>query len=379
MNSEHMNKSVMEQPTPGQVWRDMKAQKRLYFKVLGVTFAVAALVTLSLPNYYRCTVMLAPEISAGKNSGSLASLASSFGVNLGNNSAGMDAIMPTLYPDLMNSVTFKTSLFPVLVQREDIDSSMTYYDYLLNHQRRPWWSAAAEALLSLLPKEEESGKVDPFRLTNEQAGVIEVMNKKVACDVDNKTLVITINVTDQDPLVAASMADSVQVHLQEFITDYRTRKARIDLAYNQKLYAEARSRYEKARMAYAAYADSYRNDLFERTRSERTKLENEMSLQYQAYSRVAAQLQLAEAKVQEETPAFTTLQPATVPVRKAGPKRSMICLAFLFLAFVVTTVYVLKKTGTLTALIASLRRNSSHSDAFEDEEYYILSKYPPHP
>ena len=47
-------------------------------------------------------------------------------------------------------------------------------------------------------------------------------------------------------------------------------------------------------------------------------LENEMQLQYKAYNTASAQLLAAEAKVQQETPAFTTLQSATVPVKKAG-------------------------------------------------------------
>ena len=86
--------------------------------------------------------------------------------------------------------------------------------------------------------------------------IVEAMGSKVVCDVDAKTMVITIDVTDQDPLIAATMADSVQVRLQHFITDYRTRKARIDLAYSQKLYPEAKQRYEKARLKSASYNDA---------------------------------------------------------------------------------------------------------------------------
>jgi hypothetical protein len=62
---------------------------------------------------------------------------------------------------------------------------------------------------------------------------------------------------------------------------------------------------------------------------------------------------LAEAKVQEETPAFTTLQPATVPILKDGPKRSRICLIFLFLAFLATTAYALHKEGDLIPLFTA--------------------------
>ena len=276
-------------------------------------------------------------------------------VNLNTNS-GADALFPTLYPDLMNSVSFRASLFPVKVRREDDSTAahvMTYYDYLKDEQKAPWWSAAKKAVFgaitSLFTSEKPDGKkdVNAFQLTKEQTKIVEAIEKKVVCDVDKKTMVITINVTDQDPLICATMADSVQARLQDFITDYRTKKARVDLAFNQKLYAEAKARYEKARKEYAGRADANRNVLFQAARSEIAKYENEMNIQYQAYSQVAAQLRLAEAKVQEDTPAFTTLQPATVPIKKAGPKRAQTCLIFLFLAFLATTVYIIHREGHL--------------------------------
>ena len=373
MNNEQTT-TPQEKPTLGQLWQDIKKHKKLYYKVLSITFIVSAIITLSIPNYYKCTVMLAPEIPGGnKGTSGLASLASSFGVNLGGASAGADAIMPNLYPDLMNSVAFRASLFPVKVQQEDGDTAMTYYDYLENYQRLPWWAAGMKAagnglssvIGSLIGSEKEtSDKVNPFRLTKEQMKIVEKMEKKVVCDVDNKTFVITIDVTDQDPLIAATLADSVQTRLQDFITDYRTRKARVDLAYNQKLFKEAQERYEKARLKSAAYSDANRHAIFAEKQSEQTKLENELQLQYRAYSQIAAQLQLAEAKVQEETPAFTILQPATVPIKKAGPKRLKTCLSFLLLAFVVVTIYILKKEKVLVELF-DVKRNNIDGDDLE--------------
>lgn len=361
-----------EKPTLGQLWQDIKKHKKLYYKVLGITFIVSAIIMLSIPNYYKCTVMLAPEIPGGnKGTSGLASLASSFGVNLGGVSAGADAIMPNLYPDLMNSVAFRASLFPVKVQQEDGDTVMTYYDYLENHQRMPWWSAGmkvvgngiSSVISSVFGNEEEtSDKVNPFRLTKEQMKIVEMMQTKVVCDVDKKTFVITIDVTDQDPLVAATLADSVQVRLQDFITDYRTRKARVDLAYNQKLFKEAQERYETARLKSAAYSDANRHAIFADKQSERTKLENEMQLQFRAYSQVSAQLQLAEAKVQEDTPAFTTLQPATVPVKKTGPKRVFIVFVLLVFALFATTVRVFHKEGHLSSLLIPTSNKNDYDE-----------------
>ena len=338
----------------GKIFKDLLKHKKLYYKVLPAAFIIAAIYALSLPNYYNCTVKLAPELGgSAKAGGGLAGLASSFGISLGGAQQGADAINPTLYPDLMNSVDFKTSLFPITVTRMEDKKNFTYYDYLMKEQKAPWWSKAKASLFKLFSDSEpvEASKVDPFELTIEQTNIVKAIDQNVICDVDKKTFVITIDVTDQDPLICATLADSVKTRLQNFITDYRTSKARVDLEYNKKLFGEAKVRYEEARDRYVAYADSHRNVSSQTAQTKESDLQNEMQMQQQIYQQVVAQLHQAEMKVQQETPAFTTLQSATVPVRKAGPKRAQMCLVFLFLAFLGTTAYILHKEDDLKPLL----------------------------
>ena len=351
------NQELLEEESSidfGKIFKDLLKHKTLYYKVLPVAFILAAIYALSLPNYYNCQVKLSPELSgkAGGTSG-LASLAKSFGVNLGTGGAGTEALFPTLYPDLMNSVDFKTSLFQVKVKRVEDQKEFTYYDYLDKEQKIPWWSKATQTFFSMFSSEkpEQASTIDPFMLTKEQTEIMKAINKNVVCDVDKKTMVITINVTDQDALICATMADSVKTRLQKFITDYKTSKARVDLKYNQKLYVEAKARYESARKRYASFSDSHRDVSSQSAQTKLDDLENEMQMQQSIYQQVVAQLQQAEMKVQEETPAFTTLQSATVPVLKAGPKRAQMCLIFLFLAFLGTTGWILYKENDLKPLL----------------------------
>ena len=340
----------------GKIFKDLLHHKKLYFIVLPVAFMFAAIYAVSLPDIYSCTVKLCPELGGSvRSGGGLASLASSFGVNIGSAQTGADAITPMLYPDLMNSVDFKTSLFPVKVTREEDHQTFTYYDYLAKEQKSPWWSKAKFAFFSLFSATSEPAKehtnINPFRLTTAQTAVVKAINNNVVCSVDKKTLVITINVVDQDPVICATMADTVKTRLQKFITDYRTSKARNDLEYNKKIAAETKARYDKARRLYAEFSDANQDVILESVRQRLTELENEMQLQYNAYTQVAAQLLAAEAKVQEDTPAFMTLQSATVPVKKSGPERAKMCLIFVFLAFLGTTAWILYKEDDIKPLL----------------------------
>lgn len=341
----------------GKVFKDILKHKRLYFIVLPLAFILAAIYALSLPNYYNCTVKLASEVSSpAKSGGRAAGIASTLGINLGVTQQGGDAISPSLYPDLMNSVDFKTSLFDIIVTRESDNKSFTYYDYLMNEQKSPWWTKVKAFIFGLFTSSERTdgqrvSKVDPFRLTLEQTAIAGAIQSNVACDVDKKTSVITINVVDQDPLICATLADSVKNRLQKFITDYRTSKARVDLEYNKKVLGEAIAKYEAARDKYARFSDSHRDVSSKSAQTKMADLQNEMQLHQQIMQQVISHLQQAEMKVQEETPAFTTLQSATVPVMKAGPSRSKMCLTFVFLAFLGTTAWILYKEDDLKPLL----------------------------
>lgn len=328
-----------------KIWR----RKKLFAKVLPIVFLVSCVYIVFIPRYYVCNVMLAPETENPASGGMLSSLASSFGVNLSSGIA-TDAISPLLYPDLMASTDFVVSLFPVRVTTEEEELSTDYYNYIRKHQKKSIWGMPVRWLQDLLSvffdddgKKVAKGEgVDAFRLTKEQKNVVDAIAEKIQCSIDKKTNVITITVQDQDPLICALMADTVSERLQKFITDYRTNKARIDMEYYEGLTEKARSDYEKSLRLYGAYADSNLNVIRKTLELKQTDLENEMQLKYNTYSALNTQYQAAKAKVQERTPAFTTLQCATVPLKPAGPKRMLFVIGMVFLACIGVVIYILK-------------------------------------
>ena len=336
-----------------KLYGDLKKHRRLYYRVLPITFVVAAILMWSVPNYYTCSVELSPELSnRSSSSSSLASLASSFGVNLGSGMGrSSDALFPTLYPDLMASVDFRASLFKVKVKPKNSAQEYTYYDYIKDVQKEPWWGKLVKAFFGIFKSDEKEKEINPRHLTKKQTTMAKALGKRITCQVDKKTMVITISVKDNDPDVCTTMVDSTMMLLQQYITDYRTKKARVDLNYYRKMSEEAKAKYEHAARVYAEFADANLNSFQERVRQKRSELETEMTLQRSVYQQVVAQQKQAEMKVQEETPAFAVIQASTTPAKKAGPKRAQSCLVFLFLAFLATSVYVLHKEGDLKMLL----------------------------
>lgn len=144
-----------------------------------------------------------------------------------------------------------------------------------------------------------------------------------------------------DPDISVSLTDTVMHCLQNYITDYRTNKARHDLAFTEKLYGEAKASYEDAQKKYANFVDANQNIILLSYRAEQERLQNEMNLAYQVYTQVSQQLQMARAKVQEITPVYTVVQPATVPLKPAKPNKLMILIGFMFLAGVGSVGWIL--------------------------------------
>ena len=61
-----------------------------------------------------------------------------------------------------------------------------------------------------------------YNLSEKQMQMIENLKKDISISVDKKTDVITLSFTDQDPLIAATMVDTIMCRLQNQITAYRS-------------------------------------------------------------------------------------------------------------------------------------------------------------
>lgn len=299
---------------------------------------IGVLLAFGTPKIYKSTVVLAPEEIGAGFSGSLSSLAAMVGMNMNIGQTG-DALYPEIYPDLMGSTGFIVNLFPITVTREKTGETFSYYDYIAKHQKlaiHEYPSAWLQQFINSLTSDgalDANHRPDPFRLTKKEYDVFKTISKKIECTVDKKTNVITIVVEDQDPLIAACVADSVQMHLQHSITEYRTKKARIDMEYMQMLFEEAHQQYTKARQKYASFCDANSKIALQSVQSKIDDLENEMQLKYNIYQQMVEQRQLAKAKVQERTPAFTIVQQASVPIKHSSRPKIVTLILWMILGF----------------------------------------------
>ena len=298
---------------------------------------------LDIPKRYRTVVTLAPESTESDMGATASSLSSMLGMTMG--APGGDAIYPELYPDIINTTPFSVEMLNIPVSTIDESYSGDLYHYLKSHQKSPWWSKLKAKFKAIFASKDmgASDVLDPYCLTRRQMILIDSYHKKVTCEVDVKTSVITLTSVMQDKQVACIVADSLCVKLQEYVTAYKTNKAKNDLATIKKLYDEARDDYMYAQQQYASFLDKNANLVRESAKAEAVRLENEQNMTFGVYQEMSSQLAAARAKLQEQTPAFTVLEPARLAEWHFAPKKSVIAIIFAFLGGMGACLWLLYK------------------------------------
>lgn len=346
-NRDNMNKE--KQPIDFKViFQKLWENRIIYIKIIPIVLVGTYLLTLAVPRYYTCNLELAPESNTGTGN-AISSLASSFGLDgLGKFEQSQDAISPLLYPDMLKSPNFVVTLFSIKISTQDGKINTNYYEYIKKHQKVPFWDKYIYGPIKKMFTSQvqsttynEKEKIDIHFMSKDQQDVLNAIQANINCSIDKKTDAINIQVKDQDPNVCATIGDSVLGRMQAFIIEYRTKKARNDYKYFKKLRDDAKAKYERARQQYAYISDANTEVTLRSISSKIEDMENNMQLLYNTYSALATQAQIAQSKIQENTPAFTPIQTAIIPIKPTGPKRMFISITMTLLATIVLSIYIL--------------------------------------
>lgn len=330
----------------GALLKKILKHKKYIASVTIISGILGCIVALTSARIYTVKVTLAPEVSGNSRAGtSLKSLTSLLGVgNLSLNTSN-DALNITLFPEICGSTAFLSKLFDVkvtpYVSPKDLKNGIKptepicLYDFMLGKHKPK--SAFALWKESFFKKEKEEDFVEDSIMTGsyfnkEQTRVLKALRMSIRADVDKKTGVTNLQVVMSDPKVAQEIADTVCQRLQDFVTEYRTKKANQDYIYYQKLANESKQIMVEAQAKYAASVDYDRSVILQSVNSEKQRLQQEAMLAQEIYVQMKQQEEMAKAKIQQEKPVFAVIQPAVQPL-SASNSRKKVVLAFTFIGF----------------------------------------------
>ena len=294
--------------------------RRYLAQSCAIGMAVGLLVALSIPKEYVATLLLSPESISEEVEGT----GSDWTGGIVGGTKKRDAITPDFYPYIASSPDFLAALASVPVQSMECppDSVLTLYDYMERHQRRPWWSILQRGIekiaeLSTGPSPEKPEETK----RRKDAQIAAAISKRISIEPDVKKRVVALACRMQDPLIAATVLDTLNRRLQAYITDYRTEKERKELSLAKQLQQQARAAYYSAQEAQAAFEDRNRDLHTRNAQKELVQLRVKTNFAKEEYARATLRVKAAETKVIRVRPVFAVIQPATVPVRPASPSK----------------------------------------------------------
>lgn len=317
------------------------------FSFIGIISGI--LYAFSIPKEYTVEVLLAPESSSGSNSNSLSGMASAFlGVN-NINSSNNDALNLQILPEIVESTPFILDLYNSPINDKN-NTKMLLSEYIVQ-EKEAWWNYIIKFPISIINyissalnsdnNSQDDNKINGFKLSPKEKAILTKITKSINVSIDKKTGIVSIKTTLQDPNASATTANIVTQNIKKYITEYRVQKTKENLSYLTKLREEKKNEYYKIQEKYAAFIDSNRNIISERNKAESERIGNDMQLAYKIYSEIATKTELEKAKLQENSPVFAILEPASIPTKASFPNKTFIIICFFLLSTIIGCLWII--------------------------------------
>ena len=316
---------------------------------------IGILVALLSKPVYTAGCSIVPQTNEKPMSGGLGGLAAITGINLPSGSG--ELLSPKIYPRVLSSTLFYKELMETEILFSSYPEPIKILDYFTlekyNKESVPDLIIKYTVGLPFLIINSIRGSSDGGELLLPDTKAIiltqnEYICKKILSGIISVTLnekegSVSLSASMGDPLAAAQMTLRIQELLQKYVTAFKIEKAKSNLEFINTAYEIAKENFEKKQKERADFLDSNRGLSTVRAKIQEETLTSEYNLMYSLYSEHAAKREQAKIQVTEATPVFTVIEPVMVPIEKSAPKRSVICVAFLFLGLISSMGWVFVK------------------------------------
>lgn len=333
--------------------------KKTIYKVVGIFLIFGLLIAFLSPVEYETQATLMPELPNSGSASGASGLLQKYGGLLGINSSSLSSgdqstINPMLYPNITQSTPFMLELMNQDVHSLNYDTTVTVFSYFNDIYTPSIFSYILKYTIGLPGqiKKMFSGKPKTIisdttngviHVTEDQKNVMKNLGKRITVSVDDQSGIITISSEIPEAEMSAVLAKKTIILLKNYVTDYRTQKAQQDYDFIRGQYLQAKGRFEKAQDTLASYQDQNMNLTTAQSQIQLKRLQDNYNLAYNVYNGLAQQLEQARIQVQQNTPVFKVLEPATEPIKKSSPKRKLILFVISFLGLIISVGFIIFK------------------------------------
>jgi uncharacterized protein involved in exopolysaccharide biosynthesis len=309
------------------------------FAIGGITFALLA------RDEFIATGKILPEYQSKSGGlGQLSGLASLAGIDVSSaGGGGSDAIRPDLYPDVLKSTPFFLDLLKIKVKTKD-NKEMTFGQFY------------DSAVLDGMVKKENTQIKFPtsnqyITVSKQTEKDLKDLRERISAVIDKKTGLITVTVKLPDPVVATLITSYSMNFLTEYITNYRTEKAKRDLNFLAERLDAAKGKYYNNQAKKAQYSDQFQLSMMKLQSADlqRERIESDYKISSTFYNTLLQKYEEGKLKLQQETPVIKVLEPPVVPNNKSEPKRAIIVMIATLLGGIIGIIFslIIKKNYKL--------------------------------
>ena len=286
-----------------------------FFALLGVAVAL-----LSPVKYSSETIFITQNQES--NSSSLSGVASLVGINLGTSNFGGE-IPPSMYPQVTQSPKFKRLLLNSTI---DFDDKISLKQFLIDFYK--------------LNKEIDKINSDLF-VSELENDFFKMIDNIISVKVNQKDGFITLSSTLPVAEYSAILTKKAKEILQKIIINNKIESANQNLIFSQQQLEEKKLIFDEIQAKLAFFSDSNLNSVNSFVINEKNKLEAEFQIINAVVTELSKQVEQAKLQVSKDTPVFSTVKEAVIPIERTSPKRTQIVLICGFIGVIISIISVL--------------------------------------
>ena len=299
-------------------------KSRIFILIISFSFALigVAVAMLSPIKFSSETIFITQNQES--NSSSISGVASLVGINLGASNFGGE-IPSSMYPQVTQSPKFKRLL---LNSNIDFDNKINLKQYLIDYYKL----------------NTENDKINSDLYVSElENDCFNIIDEIISVNVNQKDGFISLSATLPVAEYSTNLTINAKEILQEIIINNKIESANQSLIFSQQQLKEKKLIFDEIQAKLAYFSDSNLNSVNSFVINERDKLEAEFQIISAVVTELSKQVEQVKLQVSKDTPVFSTIKEAVIPIERTSPKRTQLVIIFGFIGLVISTGFILIK------------------------------------
>ena len=299
--------------------------KKLIFIISSFFVLIGVISALVSPTLYSSSTTFIPSSQEGSSGSSLSGVASLVGINLGAMSSGNE-IPASMYPQISNSVEFKRLLLEEFI---DEKKEIKMKSYLVDYYK--------------IDSDSNSNNPNKSFVSELENDLFNIINNILNISVNQKDGFVTISANMPESEYAAYSAINARNILQKIIITNKIKSAKQNLKFSEKQLKSKRIEFNEIQNKLGYFNDSNLNIITSSIINERKRLEAEFQIINAVMVELSKQVEQNKLQVSKDTPVFSIIKEATMPVMRSSPKRTQMVLIFGFIGLILSVFYTVIK------------------------------------